>query len=438
MIRAAIYLRVSTDRQANEGDSIPAQREALLKYIDGRSDLILAGEYLDDGISGTKDDRDELQRLLADVDSGKVDLVLFTKLDRWFRSVRHYTATQERLDKKKVGWIAIWEPIYDTTTPAGRLIVNQMMSIAQFEAENTGQRIRQVFAYKKQKGEVVSGNIPPGYSIVDKHLIPNEMAQAVRDVFQHYADTGKLYETVRVAADGLPKTKSGMKHLLQRRTYIGEHHGQPDFCEPIVSREIFDRVQVQLSRNIKADQKHVYLFSGLVKCAECGKVMASGTDKKGNLRYHRYRCPNHYQYPIKTCDNKKVLLEHKLEEYLLDNLKPLIEDARFKAEVVRTPIKNTKKQREAIEKKLARLKDLYVNDLITLTEYKQDKERYETELSAIEVPQEPPTTALDSFDVVGGINLYHKLDDEGKRLFWRLIIKEIRFGKDREMDIIFL
>ena len=144
MKRAALYIRVSSDKQVKEGDSIPAQREALRKYAKEHNFLI-AGEYIDDGISGTKySQRDELQRMLSDVEARKIDIILFTKLDRYFRSVRHYTATQAILDKYGVGWTAIWEPIYDTTTPQGRLILNQMMSIAQFEAENTGQRIRQV------------------------------------------------------------------------------------------------------------------------------------------------------------------------------------------------------------------------------------------------------------------------------------------------------
>ena len=125
MKRVAIYMRVSSFKQVQEGDSIAAQRSALTAYIAGRPDLVLAGEYLDDGVSGTKySQRDELQRLLDDVRDGNIDLIIFTKLDRWFRSVRHYTATQEVLDKYNVQWTAIWEPIYDTTTPQGRLIVN--------------------------------------------------------------------------------------------------------------------------------------------------------------------------------------------------------------------------------------------------------------------------------------------------------------------------
>ena len=132
MKKTAIYIRVSSDRQVQEGDSIAAQRDALIKYVNDRPDLVLAGEYLDDGVSGQKDKRDELQRLLDDVRQNRIDLIIFTKLDRWFRSVRHYTATQEVLDRHSVTWTAIWESIYDTTTPQGRLIVNQMMSIAQF------------------------------------------------------------------------------------------------------------------------------------------------------------------------------------------------------------------------------------------------------------------------------------------------------------------
>ena len=120
MKRVALYMRVSSDQQAKEGDSIPAQRDALTKYAKEKGYSIV-GEHLDDGISGTKySQRDELQRMLSDVQAGKIDLIIFTRLDRFFRSVRHYTATQAILDKHNVGWLAIWEPVYDTTTPQGR------------------------------------------------------------------------------------------------------------------------------------------------------------------------------------------------------------------------------------------------------------------------------------------------------------------------------
>ena len=101
MKRAAIYMRVSTQIQAKEGDSIPAQREALHKYIDSRPDLVCVGEYLDDGISGTKYDRDELQKMLSEVEDGKIDLIVVTKMDRLHRSLKNFLDMQDILDKHK-------------------------------------------------------------------------------------------------------------------------------------------------------------------------------------------------------------------------------------------------------------------------------------------------------------------------------------------------
>ena len=113
MIKAALYLRVSSDKQAKEGDSIPAQRDALRKYANEKA-YIICGEYVDDGVSGTKADRDELTRLLDDVKSGKVDLILVTKLDRLYRSIKHYLNMMEILDAHNVGWTAIMKYIVIT------------------------------------------------------------------------------------------------------------------------------------------------------------------------------------------------------------------------------------------------------------------------------------------------------------------------------------
>ena len=158
-------MRVSTNRQAQEGESIPAQREALNEYVRKHPGLIVVGEYVDDGISGTKYDRDEFQRMLSDVENGKIDIILVTKMDRLHRSLKNFLVMQDILDKHDCNWLAIWETMYDSSTPQGRMIINTMVNLAQFEAEQTGQRIRQVFAYKSQQGEVLSGKVPLGYKI---------------------------------------------------------------------------------------------------------------------------------------------------------------------------------------------------------------------------------------------------------------------------------
>ena len=326
MKRTAIYIRVSTDAQAKEGDSVPAQKEALLKYIKERPDLTLAGEYIDDGVSGTKfEERDELQRMLSDVKAGKIDQIAFVKLDRFYRSIRHYTATQEVLDRYNVTWVAIWEPIYDTSTPAGRLIVNQMMSIAQFEAENTSQRIKQVFDYKRKKGEVLSGRHPFGYKIENKHLVPvPEQVDAVKFVFDTYRQTSNLGETLRrCAGTGTPTEKMGLKKMLKNEIYIGVHNGKDDFCEPIISKEDFAEVQRLLKINYKSGKnKHEYIFSGIIRCGCCGHKM-SGTQTSYKKAW--YRCATYWN-SVKRCENKTGFSERMMEEYLLSHLRDLIGD----------------------------------------------------------------------------------------------------------------
>ena len=445
MKRTAAYLRVSSDRQARDGDSIPAQRDAIRTYINDRDDLVLAGEYLDDGISGTKADRDELQRLLDDVESGKIDLILFTKLDRWFRSVRHYTATQEILDRHGVGWTAIWEPIYDTTNPAGRLIINQMMSIAQFEAENTGSRIRQVQAYKISQGEVISGTAPAGYSIVNKHLQPNDVAQNVLELFQAYDRTGSLADTSRQCAGlpGLPRSQGGIKRLMKNRIYIGEHPGNDHFCPPIVPRDLFERVQENLSRNVKISQKNTYIFSGLIRCAECGRAYAANTRKRkrGNCVQvtPQYRCQLHYIRKPAQCPNAKVVSEAALEKYLIGHLREQIGDVILDYEIKTAPVKDRSAQIKALESKIRKLKELYVNDLISLDEYKTDKESFLAQIAELstESPRDADPAPLRELLKTNFEEMYEQMEKPEKRQFWRAILKEIRFGMDRTIDLYF-
>lgn len=445
MKRTAIYIRVSSDRQAQEGDSIPAQRDALRKYIDDHNDLSFAGEYMDDGVSGTRSDRDELQRLLADVKDGKIDLILATKLDRIYRSIRHYLNFQDTLDRCNVNWLAIWEPIYDTSTPQGRLIINQMMSIAQFEAENTGQRIRQVQSYKVSQGEVISGSTPPGFSIVNKHLVPNEDADAVRQVFDHYARTGNLHETMRFASSfGIfPSTAAAFKKLLQNPSYIGSKRGNDHFCEGIVDQTLFVEIQSKLQRNIRSSQKRVYIFSGLIRCKECGNVMAglqqhlSSRDKKA---ISCYRCAKRYSSGgLRRCENTKVLREHILERYLLENIRPLIRDVVLEYEVKQKPSRDNARRIANLEKRRDRLKDLYLNELITLEEFKTDRENIEAELSSLEVQEpEKDLAALKDLLETDIESLYKTFSPDEKRFFWRSIIQEIRFDRERNIEVVFL
>lgn len=440
-MRTAIYCRVSTDQQVRDGDSIQAQLSALKSYCE-KNGYEIAGIYTDDGISGTLlNERDELQRLLDDVRSGKIDLLIFTKLDRYFRNLKHYLNTQEVLDKYNVPWIAIWEN-YETRTPQGRLMVNQMLSFAQFEAEQTGQRINQVFSFKKTNHEVLSGKIPFGYKIENKHLVVDpEKADIVRQVFQTYISTGGVSETLRRTEGlGLPRTQRAIKLLLQNRKYIGECYGIENYHEAIIDRDTFDMVQEMLGRNVRQTKFRTYIFSGLCTCSNCGRRMIGTTDKikPKNERYKVYRCMCHYR-AIQDCINSKSLNEKKLEKYLVENLKTLafadisVKDKR-KATNYEKKIANT-------EKKISRLKELYLNELITLDDYKHDLATYKADIDTFkaEARKYKGTDKKTLYDLVGRnlADWYWTLTEDERRVIWRSVISQIYFDNDKNIKVVF-
>ena len=438
MIKTALYVRVSTDMQAKEGDSVPAQLSALHQYVTERKDHICVGEYIDCGFSGTKVERDELQRLLNDVRNGRIDKIIFVRLDRWFRSIRHYINTQETLDKYNCSWLAIWEPIYDSSTPQGRLIINQLMSIAQFEAENTGQRVRQVIAYKIQSGEFVSGNPPLGYKVENKHLVPDDNAGFVRSIFEFYNKAGSLYQTAEYMADnGFRYCSDSVKKLLKNTKYIGEHRGNTAYCEPLIDRSLFDSVQRQLGRNVKKSQKRTYIFSGLIVCQDCGAKM-SALIRHPNSK--AYRCVKHFT-PPHVCPNGRMIYETTLENDLLPRIRPQMEKVIKETENIEARQADHKKKLANLQKKIDKLKDLYLNDLIDLEEYKRDKEAYIEQIAELEAADNATETNAEAARQLLATDFektYTEWSDADKRRFWRGILKAVHFNKDRVIDPDFL
>lgn len=442
MIRAAIYLRVSTDQQAQEGDSIPAQLDALTRYVNERPDMVLAGEYIDGGVSGTKADREELTRLTADIVAGKIDRVLVTKLDRLYRSVRHYVNTMEVWEAHGVGWTAIWEPMYDTTTPQGRLVVNQMMSIAQFEAEHTSQRIRAVMEYKIAQGEAVTGKCPIGYRIQDKHLvIEPEGADLIRELYRLYHTCGSLNEVVRYTiATGRPISKQAVKHILHNRKYIGEHRGNAHYCPPIIDRALFDDVQRKLAINVSGSARYVNIFRGLLICSECGCRMAGVHDTTkihGGMPYAYYRCPGYYTRRPRSCSCRRTIAETTVESYLISDLMQVAREVR--AEQVQGQQAHADHTREmaALDRRIARLKDLYLAEEITMDEYKRDKADIEAQKAALTVPEPPKDSGTaDAILAIGDLRaLVESLTPEERRFLWRGLVREIIVYPDRRMEL---
>lgn len=440
-MRAALYARVSTLQQSDK-DSIPAQVDALTKYANDHG-YEIQDTYVDDGVSGTLlDERDELQRLLENVKRGEVDIILICKLDRWFRSVKHYMNVQDILEKYGVPWRTIWES-YETETPIGRFQITQMLAFGELEAGNTATRINHVFDYKKQNHEVLSGKVPFGYMIVNKHLVANpETVGYARETFDTYIATGSICETLRQTQGyGVAKTQRALKLMLQNRKYIGESYGIENYHEAIIDRDTFDLVQEMLGKNQRKARKFEYIFSGMVWCSDCGRKMTGTTDEyhAKKIRYKVYRCMYHYR-TIPSCGNTRTLNEAKLEKYLVENIKNLAFAEINECKDKERP--DYEKQIESLERKIERLKDLYVNELITLDEYKHDVASYRADIERFRKDMRKYANADKSaLKSLVGMNLedwYWTLTVAEKRTLWLGVIDKIWFGDDKQIRVDFL
>ena len=441
MKRVFLYVRVSTEEQAIHGLSIEAQTAALEEWAKANGHKV-AGVYTDAGISARKPaaKRPELQRLLADVRAGKGDLVAFTKLDRWFRNIAEYYKVQEVLEKHRVDWKTIHED-YDTSTASGRLKINIMLSVAQDEADRTSERIKAVFEMKRQKLEPLTGNCPTGYRLEGKKMIQDpETRDAVAAFFQKYLASGSVTEAQNHVLEqfGVRLSYKVAHRMLSAPTYAGEFYGVDGMVPPYISKEEFQKIQTMRKRPVrKVAENRIYLFSGLILCGECGARM--GARRNTRCRHPFYNCSAHYT-KRSGCENRVNLNEHTIEQYLLDSIEDKMEEyrmemARFAAEQRET---NYKAEISAVRSKIAKLKELFLNDFITMEEFRKDhaalSERLEDLLKKDRPPDVQRFQRLEEVWHSSWKNDYDVIPAEEKREFWRILIKEIRIYPDRRMD----
>lgn len=441
-LRVDLYIRVSGQEQAIKGLSLEAQQEDLEEYARERG-WVIVGVYIDAAKTARKrlGKRTNFLRMLEDVKQDKVDLILFTRLDRWFRSVADYYKVMEILDAHKCGWLTTQEQ-YDTTTAGGRLYINLRLSIAQNEADLCGERIGVVLDSKVKHGTVVSGKIPFGYRINGEkrlEVVPQDAA-IILDAFEHYRSTVSVRATAAYIRQtyGLNWDNVRCRRNLCQTLYIGHYESNgrvnPNFCPPIVPRDLYDDVQKLLSNNTKANPTgRVFLFTSLLICAECGHRLAGIHTGYGAY----YRCRTYTER--KTCPHKKHIKEEAVEEWLFSFLGSELEKQRLEWEVKEAQRKQAAASldRAAIRRKLSRLKELYVNEMIDLEEYRRDYELYTAQLAERTAPaaeeERPNFEAVEAILANGFRKIYDGLEREEKRTLWRSVIKEIRVDKERQI-----
>lgn len=426
MDRVALYIRVSSEEQAIHGLSIGAQTEVLDNWAK-KNKVKVVGHYVDAGISARKpaSKRPALQKMLSDVSTGKIDVIVFTKLDRWFRNIAEYYKVQEILEKANVDWKTISED-YDTSTASGRLKINIMLSVAQDEADRTGERIKAVFESKVQRGEPISGKVPLGYKIENKHLVIDEgTANIAKDIFETYISIRSIRQLRKYIMDHYQITYShtAVRYLLENRRYIGEAHGQNDFCPSLIDKEIFDKaneiLKVRAERTSTEKTGRVYLFTGLVYCAECGNRLSAHTVAG---KYIYYRCTRYEK--LHLCEHKKRTSELVLEKWLLENL--FLQFDKYNIELEQG--KKWSKPASDISKikgKMEKLKDLYLNDLIERDVYERDYIALREELSAASEEIVTEKKPVNLQEISSALEMYSDLSRPEKKEFWSRIVGRI-------------
>jgi len=419
-----LYERVSSEEQVKHGYSLDAQHEALKEFCDKHSHVIV-GVYRDEGISARKPytKRPAMVQLLKDIETVRPHMILFTKLDRWFRNIKEYYKVQDILDRYKVDWKAINEE-YDTSTASGRLYVNIKLSIAQDEADRTSERIKDVQAHQVAQGKILGGKPPFGYSFQDKRLVKNENAHIVKEAVEHYMLHQSANSTTRYINDkyGLHFDHTRLITLFNNPILKGEYRENTNFCEPILSIQEWDDLQDAVSRNIKkASKTRAYLFSGLIKCPLCGRKMGGCAD----YRRKYYRCTQHY---YSTCPMKSTVSEKGLEIWLLENV-----EQDFRVKVTMKP-KTKKENPKKYKDRLKRLNDIYIMGNISEAEYKKEAKILQKKIADLSRTEPVKTKVLEK----GWKEVYEMLDDEHKRSFWRGLIKEVLIDENAQpVEIIY-
>ena len=332
--RCAIYTRVSTDMQAEvEFNSCDAQEAKIRSFVSSQDGMEVVGVFVDAGFTGANLERPALARMNAAIRAKMIDVVIVYKIDRLSRSPRDFYQLIELFEEHNVSFISVTER-FDTSTPAGRLLRNIMLTFGQFERELISERTRDKMYERARKG-MWNGGVPPfGYEVVNKHLIPHPVhAKTVRAVFHDYVNARPVADIKREF--GI--TGGHIAMILRNPIYTGviRYSGKTakGIHEALVSTETFDLAQTLHATANRSKRSHSdHALAGLVICDECGSHMTpTYTKKRKNgrpLRYLYYRCTSTLKKEWSSCSTKMVSAE-RLDATVLDAIERLAMDKQY-------------------------------------------------------------------------------------------------------------
>ena len=326
-VRCAIYTRKSTDENLNsEFNSLDAQREACENYIRIQAEkgwICLPEHYDDGGFSGGNTNRPALQRLLADIAAGKVDLIVIYKLDRLSRSLYDFAWLHKFFEEQNVGFCSVTQDI-NTSTSSGRVLLNVLMAFSEFERSIVTERIRDKMAATRRKGDWVGGSVPTGYKVENKKLVVDpERADVVRRVFARFIEIQSPKQIAyELNSDGIltnqgnPWTTGHIYRMLNNYTYIGKIAYKGDVFdgkqERIITDEVWQRAQEILQsdspvKDYKGKMETLAPLKGLLYCGHCGCRMGPTYAKKNDdVMYTYYLCTKNSKRGESLCPVNRI------------------------------------------------------------------------------------------------------------------------------------
>ena len=367
-MRCAVYTRKSTDEGLDqEYNSIDAQRDAGHAYIASQRAegwIPVADDYDDPAFSGGNMERPALRRLMADIEAGKIDVVVIYKIDRLTRSLADFSKMVEVFERYGVSFVSVTQQ-FNTTTSMGRLMLNILLSFAQFEREVTGERIRDKIAASKRKGMWMGGVPPIGYDVENRRLVPNEReAKLIRHIFQRFVELGSgtmLVKELKLdgatskawttqdgkTREGKPIDKGLIYKVLNNRTYLGELRHKEQWYQAehpaIIDRTVWDQVHAILATNgrVRGNATRAtvpYLLKGMV-FGNDGRALSPFHTTKKNGRRYRYYVPQRENKEHAGASGLPRLPAGELESAVLDQLRAVLRSPNLLGDVLPRAIK---------------------------------------------------------------------------------------------------
>ena len=326
IIRCAVYTRKSLeDSQEMEFNSIDAQREAAENYIASQKSngwICLPEHYDDYGFSGGNLERPALQRLKEDIMADKIDMIVVYRLDRLSRSLLDFGELQKFFEQYQVSFCSVTQQI-DTSTSAGKMMLNILMSFSEYERLVIAERTRDKMAASRKRGMWMGGCVPYGFYVKEKKLYTHpEEALVVKRIFKRFIEIQSpkqiAYELNRdgiTLRTGNPWNTGYIYRILSNYVYVGDVLFQGNVFkgehDGIISRSVWERVREITSSQVPYDHSRgiaelTVPLKGILRCGHCGCSMKPVFTNKGKKRYCYYYCNKDTKRGEKTCPVGKI------------------------------------------------------------------------------------------------------------------------------------